>query len=53
MRVNRKWPMSMAGLNFVHQGGRWGEKLFHIDLNDQEFGDQDFRQSVNLTPSSW
>jgi xylose isomerase len=42
----------MAGLNFVHQVGAALEakKLFHIDLNDQEFGryDQDFRfGSVN------
>ena len=38
---------SMAGLNFVHHVGQALEmnKLFHIDLNDQEFGryDQDFR----------
>ena len=38
---------SMAGLNFVHHVGQAIEmgKLFHIDLNDQEFGryDQDFR----------
>jgi xylose isomerase len=37
----------MAGLNFVHQVAAAIEvgKLFHIDLNDQEFGryDQDFR----------
>src|ERR1043165_5912200 len=37
----------MAGLNFVHQVAAAPEagKLFHIDLNDQEFGryDQDFR----------
>jgi xylose isomerase len=37
----------MAGLNFVHQvaAALEGGKLFHIDLNDQEFGryDQDFR----------
>ena len=37
----------MAGLNFVHQIAAALEagKLFHIDLNDQEFGryDQDFR----------
>lgn len=37
----------MAGLNFVHAVGAAlaAEKLFHIDLNDQEFGryDQDFR----------
>ena len=37
----------MAGLNFVHQVAAALEqgKLFHIDLNDQEFGryDQDFR----------
>jgi xylose isomerase len=37
----------MAGLNFVHQVAAAMEqkKLFHIDLNDQEFGryDQDFR----------
>jgi xylose isomerase len=43
----------MAGLNFVHQVAAAIEqrKLFHIDLNDQEFGryDQDFRfGSVNL-----
>ena len=43
----------MAGLNFVHQVAAALEagKLFHIDLNDQEFGryDQDFRfASVNL-----
>ncbi len=43
---------SMAGLNFVHHVGQAIEagKLFHIDLNDQEFGryDQDFRfGSVN------
>src|SRR5436305_7856687 len=43
----------MAGLNFVHQVAAALEqnKLFHIDLNDQEFGryDQDFRVgSVNL-----
>jgi len=43
----------MAGLNFVHHVGQAIEmgKLFHIDLNDQEFGryDQDFRfGSVNL-----
>ena len=43
---------SMAGLNFVHHVGQALEagKLFHIDLNDQEFGryDQDFRfGSVN------
>ncbi len=43
----------MAGLNFVHQVGAALEakKLFHIDLNDQEFGryDQDFRFGmVNL-----
>jgi xylose isomerase len=42
----------MAGLNFVHQVAAALEmkKLFHIDLNDQEFGryDQDFRfGSVN------
>ena len=42
----------MAGLNFVHQVAAAIEagKLFHIDLNDQEFGryDQDFRfGSVN------
>src|SRR5215213_4200661 len=42
-----------AGLNFVHQDAAALEagKLFHIDLNDQEFGryDQDFRfGSVNL-----
>ena len=44
---------SMAGLNFVHQVAAALEmkKLFHIDLNDQEFGryDQDFRfGSANL-----
>src|SRR3954462_11790277 len=37
----------MAGLNFVHQvaAALESRKLFHIDLNDQEFGryDQDFR----------
>ncbi len=37
----------MAGLNFVHQvaAALDAGKLFHIDLNDQEFGryDQDFR----------
>jgi xylose isomerase len=37
----------MAGLNFVHQvaAALEAKKLFHIDLNDQEFGryDQDFR----------
>ncbi|MGF1635202.1 MAG: xylose isomerase [Phycisphaerae bacterium] len=37
----------MAGLNFVHHVGQALEmgKLFHIDLNDQEFGrfDQDYR----------
>jgi xylose isomerase len=43
----------MAGLNFVHQVAAALEsgKLFHIDLNDQEFGrfDQDYRfGSVNL-----
>ena len=43
----------MAGLNFVHHVGQAIEmgKLFHIDLNDQEFGryDQDFRfGQVNL-----
>lgn len=43
----------MAGLNFVHQVAAAMEvgKLFHIDLNDQEFGrfDQDYRfGSVNL-----
>ncbi len=43
----------MAGLNFVHQVAAAIEvgKLFHIDLNDQEFGryDQDYRfGSVNL-----
>ena len=43
----------MAGLNFVHQVAAAVEqnKLFHIDLNDQEFGryDQDFRfGSANL-----
>jgi xylose isomerase len=43
----------MAGLNFVHQvaAALEARKLFHIDLNDQEFGryDQDFRfGSVNL-----
>ncbi|HEV7302355.1 MAG TPA: xylose isomerase [Tepidisphaeraceae bacterium] len=44
---------SMAGLNFVHQVAAALEagKLFHIDLNDQEFGryDQDYRfGSANL-----
>src|ERR1043165_4082317 len=44
---------TMAGLNFVHQVAAALEagKLFHIDLNDQEFGrfDQDFRfGSANL-----
>ncbi|CAN5352141.1 xylose isomerase [soil metagenome] len=38
---------NMAGLNFVHHVAQAIEmgKLFHIDLNDQEFGryDQDFR----------
>ena len=38
---------SMAGLNFAHHVGQAIErgKLFHIDLNDQEFNrfDQDFR----------
>ena len=38
---------SMAGLNFVHHVAQAIEskKLFHIDLNDQEFGryDQDYR----------
>jgi len=38
---------SMAGLNFTHHVAQALEagKLFHIDLNDQEFGryDQDFR----------
>ena len=38
---------TMAGLNFVHHVAQALEmkKLFHIDLNDQEFGryDQDFR----------
>jgi xylose isomerase len=43
----------MAGLNFVHPVAAALEagKLFHIDLNDQEFGryDQDFRfGAVNL-----
>jgi xylose isomerase len=43
----------MAGLNFVHQVAAALEagKLFHIDLNDQEFGryDQDLRfGSVNV-----
>jgi len=43
----------MAGLNFVHAiaAALDAGKLFHIDLNDQEFGryDQDFRfGSVNL-----
>lgn len=43
----------MAGLNFVHHVAQAIEmgKLFHIDLNDQEFGryDQDFRfGQVNL-----
>ena len=43
----------MAGLNFVHAvaGAIEAGKLFHIDLNDQEFGryDQDLRfGSVNL-----
>jgi len=43
----------MAGLNFVHQvaAALESRKLFHIDLNDQEFGryDQDFRfGSVNM-----
>lgn len=43
----------MAGLNFVHHVGQAIEmgKLFHIDLNDQEFGryDQDFRfGAVNI-----
>src|SRR5204863_6169577 len=43
----------MAGLNFVHHVAQAMEmgKLFHIDLNDQEFGrhDQDFRfGQVNL-----
>jgi xylose isomerase len=43
----------MAGLNFVHHVAQALEagKLFHIDLNDQEFGryDQDLRfGSVNL-----
>src|SRR3954470_220944 len=43
----------MAGLNFVHQvaAALEAKKLFHIDLNDQEFGryDQDFRfGQVNL-----
>ena len=37
----------MAGLNFVHDVAQAMEagKLFHIDLNDQEFGrfDQDLR----------
>jgi xylose isomerase len=44
---------TMAGLNFVHHVAQAIEmgKLFHIDLNDQEFGryDQDFRfGSANL-----
>ena len=44
---------SMAGLSFSGAVGQalWAGKLFHIDLNDQEFGryDQDFRfGSVNL-----
>ncbi len=43
----------MAGLNFVHAAAAAlaAGKLFHIDLNDQEFGryDQDFRfGSANL-----
>ncbi len=43
----------MAGLNFVHAvaSAMAAGKLFHIDLNDQEFGryDQDFRfGSANL-----
>jgi len=43
----------MAGLNFVHQvaAALEAKKLFHIDLNDQEFGryDQDWRfGSANL-----
>jgi xylose isomerase len=43
----------MAGLNFVHQvaAALDAGKLFHIDLNDQEFGryDQDLRfGSVNI-----
>jgi xylose isomerase len=43
----------MAGLNFVHQvaAALEARKLFHIDLNDQEFGryDQDLRfGSANL-----
>ncbi len=43
----------MAGLNFVHAVAQalGAGKLFHIDLNDQEFGryDQDFRfGSANL-----
>jgi xylose isomerase len=43
----------MAGLNFVHHVAQAIEmgKLFHIDLNDQEFGryDQDFRfGAVNI-----
>ena len=47
---------SMAGLNFVHHVAQALEmgKLFHIDLNDQEFGryDQDFRfGSANLKHS--
>ena len=45
----------MAGLNFLHGVARRWEagKLFHIDLNDQEFGryDQDFRFGVR-GPSS-
>src|SRR5438270_13707238 len=44
---------TMAGLDFVHHVAQAIEakKLFHIDLNDQEFGgyDQDFRfGSANL-----
>jgi xylose isomerase len=43
----------MAGLNFVHgvAAAMGSNKLFHIDLNDQEFGryDQDFRfGAVNI-----
>ncbi|MCC6426738.1 MAG: xylose isomerase [Phycisphaerales bacterium] len=43
----------MAGLNFTHAvaSALAADKLFHIDLNDQEFGryDQDFRfGSVNI-----
>ncbi len=46
----------MAGLNFVHQvaAAMEARKLFHIDLNDQEFGryDQDFRFGSRPTPST-